>query len=177
MTLPRTMNIKNIGGIYYTSMVPVDALEKLVSKTKSYKHIPEVNQIHFNTPARFEINLPDLYSFSLILSNASGQQVSAGYDEENNSFFIDRTLAGNSGFNPQFAGKQYAPRIAQANGSKIVLILDNTSLEMFADDGLTNITDIFFPDQPFNILQQGPSRKPVEDIKISELTSIWSNNK
>jgi fructan beta-fructosidase len=177
MTLPRIMSVKNIGGVFYSSMVPVDALEKLVTKTKSYKHIPEVNQINFNTPTRFEISLSDLYSFSLVFSNASGQQVSAGYDEENNSFFIDRTLAGNSTFNPQFAGKHYAPRIAQSNNSKIILILDNTSLEMFADDGLTNITDIFFPNQPFTILQQGPSRKPIEDIKISELASIWSNKK
>jgi fructan beta-fructosidase len=177
MTLPRNVNIKNIGGSYYTTMEPVDALEKLVIKTKTYKHIPEVNQINFKAPARFEINLSDLYAFSLVFTNSAGQQVSAGYDEENNSFFIDRTLAGNSGFNPQFAGKHYAPRLTQSNNSKIILILDNASLEMFADDGLTNITDTFFPSQPFNILQQGPSRKPVEDIKISELASIWTNNK
>ncbi len=177
MTLPRTMSIKNIGGSYYALMEPVDALEKLVTKTKSYKHIPTVKDINFTTPARFEISLSDLYAFSLVFSNPSGQQVSVGFDEEKNSFFIDRTLAGKSDFNPQFARIYYAPRIAQSNNSKITLILDNTSLEIFADDGLTNITATFFPDQPFNILQQGTTRKPIEDIKISELSSIWSNNK
>ena len=35
------------------------------------------------------------------------------------------------------------------------MILDNTSLELFADGGLTTMTEIFFPDQPFNSMQQG----------------------
>ena len=104
---------------------------------------------HFTGPARFEINLSNLYAFSLIFSNGSGQHVTAGYDEEKNAFFIDRSQAGRSDFNPQFATIHYAPRIAQSNNSTITLILDNTSLEMFADQGLTNMTEIFFPDQPY----------------------------
>ena len=83
-------------------------LEKLVIKTKSYKHIPTVKEISFTSGHRFEINLSDLHSFSLIFSNASGQQVSAGYDEEKNSFFIDRTNAGISDFDSQFATIHYA---------------------------------------------------------------------
>jgi len=177
MTLPRKLSIKNIGGVYYTMMEPVDDLDKLVTKSNSYKHIPTVKEIHFNGPARFELSLSDLYSFSLVFSNASGQQVTAGYDEEKNSFFIDRSKAGRSNFNAQFAGIHYAQRIDQSNNSKIIMILDNTSLEMFADGGLTTMTELFFPEQPYNILQQGTSRKPIEDIRISELSSIWLNKK
>jgi sucrose-6-phosphate hydrolase SacC (GH32 family) len=33
---------------------------------------------------------------------------------------------------------------------KLTVILDNSSLELFADGGLTCMTDIFFPEQPFN---------------------------
>jgi fructan beta-fructosidase len=177
MTIPRLLNLKNVGGSYFITMMPVDALEKLVNKSDSYKHIPEVNEITFSGPTRFEISLSELYSFSLVFSNASGQNVKAGYDEEKNAFFIDRTQAGRSEFNAQFANIYYAPRIDQSNHSKIILILDNTSLEMFADEGLSTITEVFFPDQPFNQLQQGASRKPVEDIRISQLSSIWPSGK
>ncbi len=177
MTLPRTLTVKNVGGSYYTTMMPVDALDKLITRSKSYKHIPTVNEITFTGPARFEISLSNLYSFSLIFSNASGQHITAGYDEEKNAFFIDRTQSGRSDFNARFATINYAPRISQSNNSTITLILDNTSLEMFADQGLTNMTEIFFPDQPYTILQQGSSRKPVEEIKISELSSIWPTRK
>jgi fructan beta-fructosidase len=177
MTFPRLLNLKNVGGSYYTTMMPVDALEKLVTKSDSYKHIPSVKEINFSGPARFEISLKELYAFSLVFSNASGQNVKAGYNEEKNAFFIDRSQAGRSDFNTQFATIHYAPRIARSNDSKITLLIDNTSLELFADQGLTTITEIFFPDQPFNALQQGSSRKPVEDIKISQLSSIWITGK
>jgi fructan beta-fructosidase len=115
-----------------------------------------------------------LHSFSFIFSNQTGQSLKAGYNEEKNSFFIDRTVAGNSGFTSQFATIHYGPRISQANGSKIIMILDNSSLELFADQGLTTMTEIFFPDQPFNSVQQEISRKPLNDVKISRLSSIWN---
>jgi fructan beta-fructosidase len=54
------------------------------------------------------------------------------------------------------------------------MILDNASLELFADEGLTTMTEIFFPDQPYNSVQQAISRKPINEIKISRLSSIWS---
>jgi fructan beta-fructosidase len=173
MTMPRTLNLKNVGGIYYTTMMPVDALEKLVKKTSSYDHIPSVNELTLSGPARLTLNISDLHAFSLIFSNAGGQQLTVGYSEEKNAFFIDRTQAGNSGFYPGFAAIHYAPRIATANASRIVMILDNSSMELFADDGLTTMTEIFFPDQPLTQLQQGASIKPLSDIKISELASIW----
>jgi fructan beta-fructosidase len=174
MTFPRTMGLKKLNGSYYLAMMPVDALEKLVTKNESYKQIPSGIQIQYSTPARFEINLSNLYSFSLIFSNTAGQRVIAGYDEEKNAFYVDRSRAGKSDFYEQFAGIHYAPRLARTRNSTIILILDNTSLEMFADEGLTNMTEIFFPDQPYHILQQSPIGKPVEDIKISELSSIWT---
>ena len=154
-------------------MMPVESLEKLVTKKISYKHIPSVNELNLSGPARFEISMKDLYSFTLIFSNTKGQNVKAGYDEEKNAFFIDRTAAGKSDFDSRFATIVYGPRIAQTNDSKITLILDNTSLELFADEGLTTMTAIFFPDQPFNELQQGASRKPLDNIRVSKFSSVW----
>jgi len=177
MTIPRSLGLLNVAGSYFTTMMPVDAMQKLVKKTESFKNIPTVKEINITLPARFELDLKDLYSFSLVFSNTSGQNLKLGYDEEKNSFFIDRRNAGKSDFNSLFAGIHYAPRIAQSNNSRITLIMDNTSVELFADQGLTTMTELFFPDQPYTILQQGASRKPVEDIKISTMSSIWSSGK
>jgi fructan beta-fructosidase len=173
MTLPRVLGLQKIGNSYYTTMRPVDALEKLVETSTSYKHISSIDNTPITGRTRLEFTVDDLYAFSFIFSNAAGQYVTAGYSEEKNSFFIDRTHAGVSAFDPGFAAIHYGPRISQAKNSKIILILDNSSLEMFADDGLTTMTEIFFPDQPFTILQSGSSRKPVEDVRVSQLSSIW----
>lgn len=174
MTFPRILGLKKSGESYYTTMMPVSAIEKLVTKTKTYNYDSTENGISLTGPSRIELNIPDLHSFSFIFSNQSGQSLKAGYDEEKNSFFIDRTMAGNSGFASQFAAIHYGPRIAHSNDSKIIMILDNSSLELFADQGLTTMTEIFFPDQPFNSVQQEINRKPLNDIKISSLSSIWN---
>ncbi len=174
MTLPRELGLKKIGESYYTTMVPIPALEKLVVRTKTYSHDSIENGVVISGPTRIELNISDLHSFSLIFSNQSGQTLKAGYDEEKNSFYIDRSKAGISDFNPGFAGIHYGPRIGQSKDSKIIMILDNTSLELFADQGLTTMTEIFFPAQPFNSMQQEITRKPLNDIKISSLSSIWN---
>jgi len=173
MTVPRVLGLKKIGQSYYTTMQPVnDALEKLVVKSDS-KHISETENTILSGPTRLEFAVDNLYAFSFIFSNGAGQYVEAGYNEEKNSFFIDRTHAGTSSFDPGFATIHYGPRIATSNDSKITVILDNSSLELFADDGLTTMTEIFFPDQPFTILQAGVSRKPLGNTKVSQLKSIW----
>ncbi len=173
MTIPRVLGLRKIGQSYYTTMQPVNALEKLVVKTKSYKQISSVDTTSISGPTRLEFTLDNLHAFSFIFSNGSGQYVVAGYSEEKNSFYIDRTHAGISDFDPHFAGIHYGPRIATSGRSKITMILDNSSLEIFADQGLTTMTEIFFPDQPFSTLQSGVTRKPLEDIKVSQLKSIW----
>jgi fructan beta-fructosidase len=173
MTFPRRMGLKKIGQSYYSTQMPIDAIEKLVIKTVNNKHISSVKNYALSGPIRMEFEVADLHSFSFIFSNAAGENLKVGYDEEKNSFYIDRTQAGKSDFYPGFATIHYGPRIAQSKNSKITLLLDNASLELFADQGLTTMTEIFFPGQPFNSLQQGMNIKPLTDIRISQLKSIW----
>ena len=173
MTFPRDLGVKKISGAWYTTMKPVGALDKLVSKTASYNHDALENGINIPGPVRVEFQVKDLHSFSFVFSNSKGQSLKAGYDEEKNSFFIDRSQAGRSDFYPGFATIHYAPRVAQSNDSKITMLLDNNSLELFADEGLTTMSEIFFPDTPYNQVQQTVTRKPLDDIKISQLSSAW----
>jgi fructan beta-fructosidase len=173
MTIPRTLSLKKIANAYYTTMMPIPELEKLVVGSKSYKRIPELKEISLSGPTRLEFSLADLHSFSFIFSNALNQQLKLGYDENKNSFYIDRTQAGQSDFDPGFAAIHYATRIGKSRGSRIMVVLDDASLELFADDGLTTMTEICFPDHPYNSLQAATGCKAVSDVKVSQLKSIW----
>ena len=68
-----------------------------------------------------------------------------GYDKASNSYFIDRTASGNVNFKEGFASRHTAPRIANTAKFDVTLIIDVASVELFADDGLTVMTEIFFP--------------------------------
>jgi fructan beta-fructosidase len=168
MTIPRELNIKKIGQHYYTTMTPVS--------TKSLKTSGVTfagNKISLQTPSKLDLNIPDLHTFTIVFSNSSGQELHIGFDEEKNAFFVDRTKAGKSDFDPKFAATHYAPRIAKSKKSNISVILDNSSIELFADGGLTCMTEIFFPVQPFNDCHIEANSKLFDVIEVSQLKSIW----
>ena len=166
MTIPRILDLKKIGQHYFTTMTPVP--------TKALKTSPKPSAGNkISVPYKIEFNIPDLHGFKIICSNLSGQGLRIGFDENKNAFFIDRTKAGKSVFDPQFAAIHYAPRIANSKKSNLILILDNSSIELFADGGLTCMTDIFFPEQPFNEWRTEANSNLFAPGEVSQLKSIW----
>jgi fructan beta-fructosidase len=57
------------------------------------------------------------------------------------------------GFSNKFAGRHATPRLATAPGTDITLYVDATSVELFADGGLSVASELFFPSQPFTTLK------------------------
>ena len=49
--------------------------------------------------------------------------------------------------------KSYASRIANSDKLSIEILLDKSSVELFADDGLTVMTSIYFPNSTFNKIE------------------------
>ena len=84
-------------------------------------------------------------SFELILSNDLGDQLAVGFDAVEQIYYIDRRNAGLNKFNPEFPIREIAPRISVGRGSDIQIYFDNGSVELFADNGITTMTSLFFP--------------------------------
>jgi fructan beta-fructosidase len=169
MTIPRIMGLKKIGQKYYVTMMPV-SLKSVALSPK----ISASGKISLRVPYRIDFTIPDLHSFTIIFSNRSGQQLRVGFEEEKNAFFIHRINAGQSDFDPNFAAVHYAPRLAKSKESSLTIILDNSSIELFADQGLTTMTEIFFPAQPLNEWRTEANAKIFEQILVSQLRSIWN---
>jgi fructan beta-fructosidase len=92
-------------------------------------------------------------AFTLILSNAAGERYRIGYDAARNVFFSDRSEAGDHAFSDEFAARPHeAPRQSRSSRLGMRLVFDVASVELFADDGATVLTDIFFPTLPFDSL-------------------------
>jgi fructan beta-fructosidase len=162
--------LKKIGHQYFTTMEPVS-----MKPLNIFSKMSTGNKIKLQAPCKIDFNIPDLHTFTIIYSNSSGQELRIGFDENKNAFFIDRTNAGKSDFDPHFATIHYAPRIAKSKGSNLTVILDNSSLELFADGGLTCMTDIFFPEQPFNEWRSDANKNLFDKLQISQLKSIWTS--
>jgi fructan beta-fructosidase len=97
---------------------------------------------------KLTLKTAQLSSFELLLGNAAGEELVIGYDQAKKQYFNDRSNAGQVGFSAKFAGRATAPRLSPAAGTELTLYFDAASVELFADQGLTAMTEIFFASKP-----------------------------
>ncbi|MBS1526832.1 MAG: glycoside hydrolase family 32 protein [Bacteroidetes bacterium] len=179
MTLPRELKLIKTGNGYNVASCPVKELHSIEGSPITLigiKGDANLSKLIGRTDGQYELNLSSaqLKNFSLTFSNAKGQKLIAGYDDNSNSWYIDRTQAGESRFNRDFAKKFSASRISKNKGADLKLIIDAASIELFADHGLTTMTAIFFPDQPLSTISlSSPRQFRADRISYTPLKSIW----
>ncbi|MES2328113.1 MAG: glycoside hydrolase family 32 protein [Bacteroidota bacterium] len=173
MTVPRELSLAKVNGQYYLRSLPVKELEVLGEKTTKEKIINSFNY-KFEGPAKLEFNSITMENFSISLSNDKGEKWIAGYDKSINSYFIDRTASGKKDFEKGFASRIVSKRISTNTGMNIVLVIDNASAELFADNGLNTMTSIFFPNENYNTIKvAGKPSFIMNSLSFTPLKSIW----
>ena len=77
-----------------------------------------------------------------------------GIDQIVNKWYVDRRFSGKNEFSDNFAQKyDSAPVLEKGTKHHVRMFLDVASIEIFANHGLTTITEIFFPTKPMQQLQ------------------------
>lgn len=157
MTIPRDLGLKQVGEQWYVTSRPSPELEKIEADTVSLRDVNVTQSLNLSgqvknlsIPGRLDLILDKAASFSVVLSNDAGEQVVVGFDQGGNQYYIDRTKSGKVDFHKEFARRHMAPRIATSDGMDLTLVIDVSSVELFADEGLSVMTSIFFPNQLFN---------------------------
>jgi sucrose-6-phosphate hydrolase SacC (GH32 family) len=90
-------------------------------------------------------------TFGVEFFNDAGEYLRVGYVPATETLFTDRRHAGNTDFSGEFAnGLHPAPCPAPEGKLELHIFLDVASIEVFAQDGKTVMTDIFFPGLPFS---------------------------
>lgn len=98
---------------------------------------------------RLTLQAPRLDDCTLELSNDAGDLLRLGHDAAAGTWWLDRTRAGEVGFHPAFGSRQTLPRLGADAPADLTLVFDATSVECFADGGLSVLTALFFPRAPF----------------------------
>lgn len=101
----------------------------------------------------FDLNKTTAQDFGIVLSNSKNEKIEIGYNVVTKQFFIDRTEGGKKDFSKDYAVKQFAPRLSQSNIVKLHLLIDVSSVELFADNGATTMTSVYFPNEDFKNCQ------------------------
>ena len=185
MTIPRELAIYATARGHRVAQRPITDLGYLRKEVLSINRIVIAGETDWTDKLidsvllNFEFVVTDISggkdrSWQLIFGNDVEESLVIGYDDATNRYFVDRTQAGLSDFSADFAGIHYAGRISEVPQMPLSIWLDQSSIELFADNGTVVISDLFFPTKPYNKLtfSSGPEAVLVEG-EVFGLTSIW----
>ena len=184
MTLPRTLSLKPTenGLRLFTHIVTklqsirnnaVDIPAQTIEGSTNLTDAPFENScIEIELIIEPEANA----DFGLSLNNSLGETYRLGYDAQKQCFYSDRTQSGKTEFSSVFAEKRHiAPRSSQNEAISLHLFIDKASAELFADDGQTVITDVFFPTEDYSSIQLYSSngKTTIQSGTMYGLNGIW----
>ena len=181
MTIPRNLSVEKIKDKFLLRSQPVPELDQLAGNTVNLENIEAGNYDltskigQLSGLARIKLNADTIDDFTLTLSNSAGQKLVLGYEKATNNYFIDRSASGKTDFEKGFAATHKAPRLSDKPQTDLTLIIDNASVELFADNGLSVMTEIFFPDSLYsNVSLQSPGTFLIKSLKFEKLKTIYA---
>jgi fructan beta-fructosidase len=181
MTIPRELKLATYKNSIVIISQPVKEIDNLNENTISLNNINI--QKGFDLFSRtgkvagqyiLKLNANEIKSYSIVLSNNKNERVIIGYDKTVRQYYIDRSQSGNVDFNKDFGRKYTAPRLSDNKDTQLTLVVDASSVELFADGGSTVMTGVFFPGKSFNkIYIQSGDGFVIKKLTYSPLKSIW----
>jgi hypothetical protein len=185
MSVPRELGLETIHGRTQLVQRPVQELRSLRTGPAYRRHRQTIPQGSTTLPARgktlaidADLRLDSAKRAGLKVRTGNGQETVIGYDAGAGELYVDRTRSGTSDFNRNFAGEQRAPLTARNGKVHLHILVDWSSVEVFADHGQTVITDQIFPDATsdgIELFADGGSAT-LERVKIQRLRSSWQTD-
>lgn len=183
-SLPRLATLRSTPTGYAIDQRPIPALESLrrepftlgervlVRGSTDTGFRPGRNT--YELEAVFTLEAPDSV-VGLDLCTGSEHRTSLRYDARTSSLTLDRRASGAVDFEPRFARVVQTPHERQGDALRLRVFVDQSSVEVFVDDGRTVLTMLVFPD-PGDLgvslfRDGGPAR--LQSLRAWELNSIW----
>ena len=85
-------------------------------------------------------------AFGLKVRKGKDEETVVGYDVRAGEVFVDRRRSGGAGFSPDFPGRHAGPLAMEGGRVRLHVLVDRSSVEVFAGGGGAVITDRIFPD-------------------------------
>ncbi len=184
MTVPRQLSLRHIDGALRIVQKPVDQLRTLRAGPIVHLHNLPIPRGSTPLPARGKALWIDATlrpgtatSYGLkVRTGAGGQQTVIGYDKATQQLYVDRTRSGDVSFDPTFASIQRAPLPTRNGVVHLTVLVDWSSVEVFAQDGRLLITDQIFPSPASTGLATFASggTAALASITVSHMRSAWT---
>lgn len=184
MTTPRKLSLKTVGGKTDLFQQPVSGLAglhgsagaKLTDTALNNQTLPVeggAQQMEIETV----LQPTDAQKVGVNVRTGGNELTQIGYDAKTKELYIDRTKSGDVSFHSKFPAVHRVPVALKDGQLKLRLIVDSSSVEVFANDGEVAMTDQIFPDPAstgLSVFADGGNAQ-VKSLTAWNLASIWKN--
>lgn len=203
MTIARVLSLKTVNGTPHLAQRPIDTLNSAIDPWRMWSlqqpldiFGQQIVDLTSKIPFKMGSTLALAYivdienaangKIELQFGNTKGEFVSFSYLVGNGIYELDRRHSGDTSFSVKFANTvARAERID--TGSNLLrgqIILDTSSIEIFADDGLNTFSAIFFPTESYETIKLNITQNVndltksvrVQHLNVAPLNSIWTND-
>ena len=150
-SVPRDLDLYEYNGQTYCGVTPSRELTAL--RGKETKRLPQACEIVVDVKGSTDITL----------ANGIGEQVVMHYDAEARTFSMDRTRSYAS-FSEAFPCVTTAP--VYGDIKQLRIFVDNCSVEVFDAEGRLSMTNLVFPQEPYNDIKVQGGKATIYEIKI-----------
>ncbi|KAF9133193.1 hypothetical protein BGX30_012398, partial [Mortierella sp. GBA39] len=177
MTVPRELKLELRQGSAELIQQPARELEGYRKELLSLKRVTAAQASGQLADLQLEsgeirIRLGSGQSLELKVRVGRGQETVIGYSGAAGEVYIDRTRAGVADFHPLFAGRHAAALDAADGTVELRILIDRSSVEVFAGGGRAVLTDLIYPDQASTglFLKADNEEALVESLDIYDLS-------
>lgn len=181
--LPRELTLYKEKNDIYVAANPVKEVEKLRAEPIAiddfdFKEGCHIDTILPNNEGAYELNLAlqsataDTYGFKL--RNEAGEYVDIYIDAKAGKVYMDRTHSGQTDFNPKEFAVATWGEISKNTAHTFQVFVDKCSIELFVDGGKVAMTNLVFPETPYNLIEfhaEG-GKANVKNMHIYKLKNI-----
>lgn len=138
MTFPRELSLRETAAGIRLYQSPAEAIDELIDTNEDSKNT-------HSFVLAFSLEIDQGKEVGLKILADGNNYTSVGYDPAKKVLFVDRTHSGLTNFSPDFPARIEAPLAIKGNSLPVRILVDRSSLEVFADDGRIVSTNLVFP--------------------------------
>lgn len=145
MTVPRSLALKSGPEGIRLAQKPIEALWRLAGSHSRWtaRNTGEIGGNQFRLRTALSLGGAQEIGWKLLANNGAATIV--GYDRQRQQLFVDRTHSGLAGFSRDFPVRTAAPLRLESDRLELEVLVDRSSIEVFAQDGRVAITNLVFP--------------------------------
>lgn len=182
-TFPRTVELKQQPGGLRLVQNPIEEISSLRETPVRLKPFTVTGTSPVSQLAAFgntyevitELDLSRTTKAGIVVAKGAGMQTAITYDKTTGRLTVDRRNSGNTGFSKAFPKVYSAPVSLQQNRLKLHLLVDKSSVEVFANNGQTVLTCLIYPNEratSAELFSEGGTTSVIT-FNAWKLKSIW----